>query len=182
MLIVFFGLSGVGKSYTAQQFAKWNGYIFHEGDTDLPQFMKDKITKGENFTQEDVDIFTDCMISSIKGLKKQHNWRPIVMSQALYREKNRNQLLAAFPDTVFVKVDAPMETILDRVNNRNTDGKSQVTKEYFEIMKSYFQEPSQKHFVLENTGNQNVSNMLALNKYVAKQADKPLLKAKGMSR
>lgn len=182
MLIVFFGLSGVGKSHVAQQFAQWNGYVFHEGDKDLPQFMKDKIANKINFTQEDVDIFTDCMISSIKGLKRRFPCRPIVMSQALYRNKNREQLLKAFPDTVFVNVTAPDQTIIDRVNARNIDGKSQVDQEYFNIMKTYFQKPEQEHFVLENTGFQNITNMISLNRYLDKRAQEPLLRQEGLSR
>jgi gluconate kinase len=182
MLIVFFGLSGAGKSHVAQQFAQWNGYIFHEGDNDLPQFMKDKIKDGINFTQEDVDVFTDCMISSIKGLKRESRGRTIVMSQALYRNQNREQLLKAFPDTIFVQVTAPDQTIMDRVNARNQDGKSEVTQEYFDIMKTYFQEPEQEHFKLNNSGFENISNMIALNKYVAKRAQEPLLRNEGLSR
>jgi hypothetical protein len=71
---------------------------------------------------------------------------------------------------------------MDRVNARNQDGKSEVTQEYFDIMKTYFQEPEQEHFKLNNSGFENISNMIALNKYVAKRAQEPLLRNEGLSR
>lgn len=142
---VAFGLSGAGKSY----FTKWAGKHFHlyveDADHWLTDEMRQCIKAGTIFTPDMLDHYFKIVIANIKELKKSHE--NILISQALYLEKNRQQLLAALPDLQFILVSADNKIIDQRLIQRGNE----VTLQYAKDNASYFEQPKHSHFRIENS-------------------------------
>ena len=136
MLVILFGLTGAGKSYIGNLIASHFGFFYKDGDDWLSEDMVSSISKNEPFTQEMIYNFTSSIIKNIASLfAKGH--KNIVISQALYRQKNRQQILDAFPGAIFIQIDAKPEVIAQRLKSRanNVDSKyAALIRKYFEPM------------------------------------------------
>lgn len=135
MIIIVIGLAASGKNYVSEVIAEH--FDFHHQDADLwllPE-MKQAILKGENFTFAMLDDFTQAIIENIQLLKEKHT--KLVISQALYRDKNRQKIIRNFPDDnlLFIQVDSDDEIILERLKKRG----DWISPEYAELMHKYFQ-------------------------------------------
>lgn len=152
---IAFGLSGAGKSY----FAKWAGKNFHlyEEDADhwLTDEMRDCIKSGTIFTPEMLDHYFTIVIAHLAELKKLH--ANIIISQALYLEKNRQQLLAAYPDIQFILVSAGEDVVANRLVQRGNE----VTLQYAKDNAIFFEQPKHAHFLIDNSQD-NSDKQLAL--------------------
>ncbi len=142
MIYVLFGKSGSGKSYVGEWLQQTYGFLHFDADSLLTPEMRNFIKHEKNFTQEMVDDFTEQLIKKIRVLRQDQN-SPIVISQALYRTKNRKQLQNRYPDLTFILINASDNTCLQRVRDRENS----ITEDYAKMMLPYFQYPdSEEHY------------------------------------
>ncbi|MGI6084241.1 MAG: shikimate kinase [Acetivibrionales bacterium] len=153
-LIVLFGKTGAGKNYVSEIFAKELGFYFYDADRDLTAEMKEAVAEGRVFTVEMRDRYLEKIIERTKELFASHT--QIVLAQGLFKNKQRRELLKAFPFAEFVWVDAADGLIEQRIVERN----SSVTLEYALKINQMFEEPD---FYCERIINHNSSEEL-LNK------------------
>lgn len=151
MLIILFGEAGVGKSHLGTIFAKQNGFMFWDADDLLPTEMKETIQKGNLFTQSMRDQFVDQMIQGIsKRLASTNN---LIVAQALYKEKNRNQLLSAFPKAKLVWIKAEELTLKQRLQFRPNG----ICPSYASQIKSLFEKPLKPDAIISNDDHEQVA-------------------------
>lgn len=150
-LIVFFGKTGAGKNYVAEVFAKEFGFYFYDADLDLTAEMKEAIAVGLVFTDAMRDRYFEVIIEKIQELFGSHT--QIVLAQGLFKNKQRRELLKAFPFAEFIWVDAADHFIERRIVERN----SSVTLEYARKINHIFEEPN---FYCEKIINHNGSEEL----------------------
>jgi len=134
MLIILFGPIGVGKSYIGKLLSSHYDFYYEDGDNWLTPEMLSVIEKRMHFTQEMIDNFVDVMITNIAALFESGH-KNIVISQALYRQKNREKILRAFPTVKFIQVDARPDTVSRRLISRG----NAVDEEFANLNKGYFE-------------------------------------------
>lgn len=134
MILFFYGLAGAGKSFVGRHIADNLGIPYYEADELLTDEMKQAIITGQPITQEMVDKFMLVIISFIKNLLAT-GINDFVISQALYRIKNRAQIAHEFPNIQFIEVTASDEIIFDRLAKRN----DWVSTQYAKEMQRHFQ-------------------------------------------
>lgn len=113
MLAILFGLSGSGKNFVGNILAKHFGYHFWDADSVLLPEMRQCIEKRELFTQKMRDDFMRVIIAKVTELKK--TYPKLAIAQALYKEKNRVQLLDALPDSKLLYIEADPAKIAERL-------------------------------------------------------------------
>lgn len=146
MLIILFGLTGSGKTFVGRLLAQQYGYHFWDADTVLTDVMQQSIQEKKPFTQTMRDDFTAITIQTISKLQTNHP--NLVVSEALYKEKNRQQIQQAFPDALFIHIKAAPKIISQRIHLRA----DQVDEEYAKKIALNFEEPQLPHKILKNTG------------------------------
>ena len=149
MIIILFGLSGAGKNFVGEIFATHFNYHYWDADQALPVDMKNTILNQQEFTQIMRDRFTEIIIEEIANLHQQYP--NLVVSQALYKEKNRQHILKAYPDAIFVHVTASIATINTRLKKRH----SWVDEEYAAKIMHNFEVPKQLCCTITNDSNQD---------------------------
>lgn len=144
MLYFFFGLAGSGKTYAGQRFAQEYGYHFEDADQWLTPEMQEAIQKAQPFTQAMRDRYFEIIIEKIMLLQKEYP--DLVIAQACYKEKNRQQLREAFSDIQFVLINASKETLVRRLLIR----KSEATLEYANQIAKQFESPKESVIQVNN--------------------------------
>lgn len=148
-LIILFGLAGVGKSFVGQLLKNKFDYYFWDADDSLPKEMRDCIRARQPFTQSMRDDFAKITIQKITDLSVKH--KNLVISQALYKEKNRLEIQTRFPKALFIHVQAPLSVILQRLQQRQDD----VDEEYAKKIALNFEEPLLSHHMLINNADES---------------------------
>ena len=135
MIIIIFGLAASGKTYVAQVLEKYFGFYHQDADQWLSEEMKRYIHEKKLFTLEMLEDFTSNIITKIEKIKE--DYPNIVISQALYRQKNREEIKKHFlgQDLMFIQVDAGDEVIYQRLINRG----DWVFPEYASSMRQFFE-------------------------------------------
>lgn len=155
MLIYLFGLPAAGKNYIGQLLADEFGYIFYDGDVDLPGEMRDAIREGRPFSDAMRDNFYDTLIDRISELRISN--QDLAFCQATFKERHRERIAAAHPDIVFVLVEADEEVRVERLSR----GRNPVTVEYARLIADFFEPPSHPHFIItNNNGRQDAVRQL----------------------
>lgn len=135
MLYFFYGLAGSGKTYVGQWFAREYNYHFEDADQWLTTEMQEAIRNSQPFTQAMRDHYFDIIVANIKLL--QNRYPNLVISQACYKEKNRQQLRDAFPDIQFILIEVQKSVLVNRLLIR----KSEATLEYANQITRQFEAP-----------------------------------------
>jgi gluconate kinase len=148
MLIILFGLSGAGKNFAGEILSKHFNYHFWDADVALPSDMLKAIEKQESFTQKMRDNFTKIIIENISRLKTKYE--NIVVTQALYKDKNRKQIREAFPGAILIYIKADLEKITVRLSKRN----SAIDMKYAKKISLNFEEPPSSQKTIENNKNE----------------------------
>lgn len=104
-LIIVFGLPGAGKSYAADVLAKSFGFTHYNGDSDIPDGMRDALWKKEKITDDMRRHFIANMIASVKKIATSEN--KLVIHQTFLKEFMRKQFLEAFPHAQFLLIETP---------------------------------------------------------------------------
>jgi gluconokinase len=144
MQLILFGLSGSGKNYVGEIFAKHFEFYFWDADTVLPAEMRECINRQETFTQSMRDNFTAIIIHHINELKKLHP--KLVIAQAFYKEQNRIQIKTACPTAQLVYIQAQPALIATRLSKNHADG----YLDYAEKIRLNFETPQLVHKVIIN--------------------------------
>ncbi len=118
MLIIIYGLPGVGKTFAGRVLAQEFGFHFWDGDNAVDQKLADCIFNKGSITQEMIDTLTDTLIKNIIILQKIIGEKHLVVSQALFRTKNREAISKKFPDAIFIHLQSENQIILERLNKR----------------------------------------------------------------
>jgi gluconate kinase len=145
MLYISFGLAGSGKTYFGKWFARAFNIHFEDADDWLTEEMRQCIQSGASFTQEMCDQYFQIVIQQIAMLKKVYP--NIIISQAFYREKNRQDLLAAYPEAVFILIQTAESQLTKRLLERN----NAVTLEYAQSIAKYFEKPQHSYIEINNS-------------------------------
>lgn len=102
MIYVLFGEMGIGKNYVGERLAEHLDCIFFDGDDVLPPDLKEKVARMKPLTHADVNRFvTNHLIPGIRIMANLYGGE-IVVAQALYMRKHRQQIVDALggPDEV----------------------------------------------------------------------------------
>lgn len=143
MLIIVFGLAGVGKTFVGQVLKDKFGFTFYDGDKNLTSDMQQAIRDKKLFTDDMRDVFFNKLIESVELLSKKH--KRLVVSQTFIKEKYRIKFLKAFPNAQFILVQTKKLLRDKRLKKRND-----IDLNYVFRMDKIFEKPKIDHFVLEN--------------------------------
>ena len=156
MLIYLFGLPAAGKNYVGRVLAEAVGYAFYDGDEDLTPEMRQAVRAEQPFTAAMRDRYYALLIDRLAELTAA---RPdLAFCQATFKERHRQQIAAAFPDVVFVLVEADEAVRMARL----AQGGNPVTVEYARRIAAFFEPPQYPHFVIRNDGGRDdVARQLA---------------------
>ena len=126
--LFFFGLPGVGKTHCGEVLHQDFGYDFHDGDSWLPEDLKESLATGHGFTDEQRDRFAEEISRSIfqakaaeaeLAAKEGRVRRPIAIAQATFKRRHRDLIRRAHPDLVFVWVQAAENSRMRRLRERD---------------------------------------------------------------
>ena len=143
--LLLFGQIGSGKSHVGELLAREFELHHHDADQDLPPAIAAAIRRHEPFTEAMRDDFVGRIQARIASLVRDHP--RFVVSQALFKERNRNRLHIAFPDLRFVWVRSTPELIAARLKERT----GHVASAYYaQTVNPAFEPPALPHRVLDN--------------------------------
>lgn len=143
---IVFGLAGAGKTYVGKVMHEHFGFYHADADAWLPEEMKNYIVENKLFTLEMLHNYVEIIIANIVALKEKHP--RLVVTQALYRQKNRQQLQQAFPNCNlrFIQVDAADEIIMQRIIARS----DWIEPNYAFNMRQYFEPMPNASVIINN--------------------------------
>ncbi len=115
-LVIIMGPSGCGKSHIASALAEAVAAPMLEGDDYHPPENRAKMTAGEPLTGGDRSAWIDAILSAIAERQD-----PLVVLACSALTRYVQDRLKAIPsrETRFVLLDAPRETLADRMRNRD---------------------------------------------------------------
>jgi len=115
-LIICMGLSGVGKSTCAQILATEFNFVFIEADDLHSSANKQKMRSGEALNDQDRAPWMQavCERLSLHAAQAQH----CVLAHSALRHPHREQLRNCGMRTLFLHLDAPRDTIAQRIVER----------------------------------------------------------------
>ncbi len=137
LIIVIFGLAASGKTYVGKILSENFNFHYEDADQWLSEEMRAFIQKQEIFSLSMLDDFTKIIIANIEKLSK--IYPNLIISQALYRQKNREQIQQhySFELPKFIEITANDEIIHQRLLDRgdwvNSDYANDIHK-FFESM------------------------------------------------
>lgn len=114
-IIIILGLPGSGKSTLAKRISKELDYGLYDFDDHIPNFMKEKMSKGQIIIEEDRLKCTEILI---KDLKKLSEKRKIVCACVLTKDSHRRLVLSQLKNTKIFYLDVPYNTLLERLGDR----------------------------------------------------------------
>ncbi len=161
MIVIVFGLAASGKTFVGKTLAKHSSFHHEDADHWLSQEMKEYIAQKKLFTLEMLEWFTNKIITNTEKLKEKYE--NIVITQALYRQKNREAIKQYFGskgDVIFLQMEAEDQVIYQRLVKRA----DWVFPEYAESMKQYF-EPMKEAQIIRNNKEGEEEIVLQLKKY-----------------
>lgn len=145
MLLIVFGLPGVGKTFVGKILQKKFGFYLHDGDKDLPEDMHVVLEKNGTITEEMRDEFFGNILRSLHYLHEQH--KDIVVAQTFIKEKYRKWVQEQFPDAKFLLVIAPDEVRENRLKLRKD---YPLNISYARQMVVNFDEPHIQYMEIDN--------------------------------
>lgn len=144
MLLILFGPPGAGKSFIGNLLEDDYDFYFYDADIDLTPKLREAIQNKQSFTQAMRDEYYSVVLDKIDTLTSKH--QNIIVAQAFAKEKNRQELLACFPQAKFIYIDADFARVNERLQKRN----DWVTLDYAEKIRKIFEVPMIEHSVLDN--------------------------------
>lgn len=141
-----FGRPAAGKNYVGRVLAEEFDYTFYDGDVDLTQEMIDAMGEGRPFTDAMRDRYYNLLVDRIAALRAAHS--RLAFGQATFKERHRVLMHEAFPDVVFVLVEADPAVRRRRLAR----GSNPVTIDYARKIDKLFEPPRHPHVVIRNNG------------------------------
>jgi gluconate kinase len=147
-LLVLFGLPGTGKTYVGKILEKDFGFFLHDGDTDLPQDMKEALIANEVVSDNMRERFFQNIITRAKHLTPRY--KKVVVTQTFIKEIYRNQFLNVFPTAQFILVKTPTTLREQRLKQRK---EYPLDETYARNMVDMFDNPLIPYLLLTNNTN-----------------------------
>ena len=144
MIVIIFGKPGAGKNFVGDVIAENFDFYHYDADSDIPKYLIDKIKTGQIATDQEREDFYQIVINKIRQLKNEY--KNIIVSQALIKEKFRQMMLDEFPEAKFIWLRADKDIMANRLASREHF----VSKKYADELEKIFEEPKIEHFILEN--------------------------------
>ncbi|MBP9719105.1 MAG: AAA family ATPase [Candidatus Levybacteria bacterium] len=144
-IVVVFGLPGSGKTFVGNILKKAFGFSLHEADSDLPDDMREAIATQSVISDTSRDVFFAKIVAHTKHLQKQQT--KLVVTQTFIKEKYRKKFLEAFPNTLFLLVEAPAKLRERRLKNRID---YPLDLSYVQQMNTLFEAPHIPHEIVQN--------------------------------
>ena len=148
MKLLLFGQIGSGKSHVGALLSREFGFHYHDADQDLPDEIAKAIRRHEPLTDTMRDLFADRIIARIDLLSTLYP--NFVVAQALFKDRQRRRLLAAFPWLRLVWVRSTPELIATRLQERTGHLASAY---YASVVNPAFEPPGLPHLALDNLSN-----------------------------
>lgn len=135
MIIIVFGLAASGKTYVGQVISNYFDFYHEDADQWLSSDMEQYVSEKKVFTLGMLENLTSNIIANIERLNDKHG--NLVISQALYRKKNRETIQKHFSskDLIFINVEASDEVIYQRLVKRG----DWIMPDYASSMRQFFQ-------------------------------------------
>lgn len=150
-IYLLFGKTGSGKTYIGKLLE--NQHIFHiDGDKHITDEMRDCLRTDTQMTEVMIGRFVKHLATVINQYKEQRT-ESFVVTQALYLDEYRQELLSAIPELEFVLVDSPETARMQRIKARNDLGESKVTPAYALQMDKRFEQPKHSYKLIMNCDN-----------------------------
>ena len=147
-ITILFGKAGSGKSFIGEYLKNHYHWLHFDADQLLTNEMKEYIRLEKQMPVELIDEYMEILKHKIRDFYKTQTM-PLVISQAMYRNKNRLSLLQEFPKLKFIWVTADDKICYERIKQRNND----VTIVYAEKISSLFEPPEGFNYgLVENNG------------------------------
>lgn len=143
-LLIVFGLAGSGKTYVGEVIQQHFNVFFWDADEALTDDMLLCIEEKRLFTEAMRDTYYNLVLKKIDSLRKKHEH--LVISQAFYKNKNRQDILSQYPECLFLQIQVELPVIQQRLRKRN----NHVDVDYAEQMRVYFESPLHPHWVIHN--------------------------------
>lgn len=143
-----FGKSGSGKSFIGDYLQNHYNWFHFDADQLLTKEMKQYIRLENQMPVELIDEYMEILKIKIANFY-QIQTKPIVISQAMYRNKSRLKLAQEFPQLQFVWVTADDQICYQRIKQRHNN----VTVSYAQKINPLFELPEGFNYdLLENDG------------------------------
>lgn len=149
-VVIVFGEMGAGKSYVGKRLADDLGFEFVEGDDLLPGYVKETVERFGAMTDTAIDDICSNIYEHV-AMRLRFPIKGVVVSQALYKEKHRKELVDAFKkcgySVAVTWVRAGFWTNLKRLWSR-PKGLRWVL--YWLASKPFFEKPKMSHEAYNN--------------------------------
>lgn len=144
-----FGLSGAGKSYVGDVMSQATGWPVYHADVDITAEMKLALAEARPFTDTMRDAYFAQLLEHIRH--RQQADQPLIVTQGAYKQKHRDFLRQHLPQLTFIWVDAPIELIMQRLEQRGQGIRAASAAALFKD----FEPPHDGSFRLINDGDQS---------------------------
>ena len=135
-ITILFGKAGSGKSFIGEYLQNHYHCLHFDADQLLTDEMKKYIRLEKQMPVELIDEYMEILKRKIRDFY-QTQTIPLIISQAMYRNKNRLSLLQEFPQLKFIWVTADEKVCYERIKQRNNS----ITVSYAEKMSLLFELP-----------------------------------------
>ena len=141
MIYILVGEMGVGKNHIGERLASYLGCGFFDGDSVIPKPMADRINKFKLLPPPMIeDYIRNYLIPGIR--RRNFPGKDLVVAQALYRKKFRDQVVKAFDQVQLIHVVPPSFSIhMGRLLKRNNGAKWIA---FCLVNKLFFQRPGKE--------------------------------------
>ena len=156
MIIILFGLPGVGKNYIGDFLSRKYNFYFYDADKAMTPKVKELVKQNKIVCNRDREECFNIVVEKIHTLAQKH--QNIVIGQALLKNKHRLFFAKKFPKAIFILVKAKLEIRRVRVVSR----KHHVSEEYAKKVEHLFEKSTIKNYVIENskTGDNSIIKQL----------------------
>lgn len=157
----FFGKTGSGKTYISNLLEK-HGIEHVNGDNYITDEMKECLEKDKQMTPDMIDRYVNHLIKVINKFRQSTSNQSFIVSQALYLNKHRIELLKSINDLQLVHIRTPDVLRGVRIDKRFMLKESKVSLEYAVKMDDFFEEPSVPVMNIENSYQDDTSLLRGL--------------------
>lgn len=146
-IIFLFGLTAAGKNFVGDVLARASRRHVYHADIDLTDEMKNALALKAPFSPAMRDRFFEIVACKINQLVLDRG--PLIVTQAVYKERHREYLKAHVPGLELILVDSTDALIAQRIRVRG----GEITQQYAEKLRKEF-EPPDNHYkrILNNAG------------------------------
>ena len=148
MIIVVFGRSGAGKDTALKRLPK--KYFIYNGDSHRTERYKEVVAAGGNPSRQLRNLQCWVHINNVIALLKKHP--NIIVNWVFQHESQREMWREAFPETIFIYITSPINTIEKRLTLRPRKNHPNTTAQTMKVAQE-FEEPTSYNYIIFNTGN-----------------------------